>query len=97
MPVMRSSQYVAVATASAKFTNPMQPGFEYRFATNTNCWVKVTVTGGTAAADTADNHYVPAGGVVYLRNPDQYITTNAFVHVVRDSADGDATLSLIEE
>lgn len=91
-----STQYVAVASASAKFTNAMDPGKQYEFRTSTNCWVKVTVTGGAAAADTANNIYVAAGGVLYLANPDTSIKTNAFVHVIRDSADGDATLARID-
>ena len=57
MPVtMRTAQYVAVAGTSAKFTNAMVSGGQYRFTANTDCWVKVTATGGSAAANTADNH-----------------------------------------
>lgn len=93
---MTSSQYSAVGAVSAKFTNAMDPGRTYEFRTSTDCWVKVTVTGGSAAADTANNIFVKAGGVLYLANPDVSIKTNAFVHVIRDSADGDSTLARLD-
>jgi len=89
-----SSQYVAVAVASAGFTNPMDPGKLYRFISSTNCWVRVTTSGGSAAADTTNNHFVAANQEVYLRNPDVSSVANAYVKVIRDTADGDATLSL---
>lgn len=88
-----SAQYLAVAATSAKFTSAMAPGKLYRYVCAANSWVKVTATGGAAAADTANNHYIPANTAVLLRNPDTSITTNAFVHAIRDTADGDATLS----
>ena len=93
---IRTSQYVAIAGTSAKFAAAMASGQQYRFTANTDCWVKVTATGGAAAADTADNHYYVAGQTLLLANPDQGSETNAFVHVIQDSAAGDATLSLIE-
>jgi O-acetylhomoserine/O-acetylserine sulfhydrylase-like pyridoxal-dependent enzyme len=93
---IRSSQYVASGAASAKFTNPMEPGFQYRFVCSADVWVKVTVTGGAAAADTADNHFVAAGQPLLLANPDNSGTTNAFVHVIQQTGAGDCTLSLIE-
>lgn len=93
---IRSSQVSTVTNSSAKFTNAMKPGFTYRFTATTDCWVKVTATGGSAAADTADNHLYIKGQTLFLACPDQSSTTNSFVHMIRDSADGDATLSLIE-
>lgn len=90
-----SAQYVAVASASAKFTNAMVPGIIYRFTANTDCWVKVTATGGAAAASTTDNHLCLSGQTLILVNPDTSITTNSFVHVIRNTADGKATLSPI--
>jgi hypothetical protein len=98
MPALSASaQYVAVATASAKFTNPMSPGILYRFTANTDCWVKVTVTGGSAAASTADNHLCLSGQTLILAAPagDINTTANSFVHVIRNTADGKATLSPI--
>ena len=99
MPIgIRHTQYVAVGAASAKFTNPMQAGQQYLFVANTDCWVKVTVTGGAAAANTADNILYKAGmPPIPLKSPDNAgTTTNAFVHVIREAADGDACLMILE-
>lgn len=98
MPIgSRSAQYVAVGAGSAKFTTPMQPGQQYIFTANTDCWVKVTVTGGSAAANTADNIFYSAGQQLPLCSPDNgSTTTNSFVHVIYESAAGDATLRLVE-
>ena len=101
VPNIAGSERVAVAAASAGFTTPMKPGQVYLFTANTNCWVKVTTTGGSAVADTSGNMYVHAGQTVYLSNladfdnslPSGTTTTNGFVKVIRDSADGDATLT----
>lgn len=98
MSVKRSSQYLAVSNmASAQFTNPMLPGQMYYFNCNVDCWVRVTTTGGAAAANTADNILFKASQEpMALENPDTSITTNAFVHVIGDTAAGDAVLMLIE-
>lgn len=88
------TQYTAVTDTSAKFTNAMHPGKQYTFSCDVDCWVKVTVTGGAAAADTANNILVKAGTVLPLANPDNSATANAFVHVIRQgSTSGDATLT----
>lgn len=92
-PIIRASQVSTVTNSSAKFTNEMAVGQVYRLAVNTNTWFKVTVTGGSAAADTTDNHFLGSGQAVFLRSPG---TGDGFVHVIRDSADGDASLSLCE-
>lgn len=94
---IRSTQYVAVAASSAKFTNAMVSGYQYMFTANTDCWVLVGATGGSAAADTANNILYIKGQVLFLANPDSDSTTNSFVHVIQDSAGGDATLALIED
>ena len=90
-----SAQYLAVATASAKFTNAMVPGQLYRFTANTDCWVKIGVTGASAAASAADNHLCLSGQTLILRNPETSETDESFVHVIRNTADGKATLSPI--
>lgn len=91
-----SAQYVAVVTASAKFTNAMAPGSVYRFTANVDCWVKRAATDGAAAADTADNHLVLSGQTILLVG-DPLTATNNFVHVIRaGSTDGKATLSLLK-
>ena len=92
-----STQYLSVTGTSGKFTNPMVPGRQYLFSADIDCWVKVTVTGGAAAADTADNILYKAGQLLPLANPDISATTNAFVHVIRQgSTSGDATLALLQ-
>lgn len=98
--ISASAQYVAVATASAGFTNPMVPGVLYRFTANTDCWVKVTTTGGAAEASTANNTFCISGQVLILASPDydaaspsSATTTNGFVKVIRNTADGKATLT----
>ena len=90
---------MAVAVASAGFTNPMSPGMFYRFTANTDCWVKVTTTGGAAAVSTADNQLYIAGQVLRLQSPDGTgVTTNAFVHAIKDTGmpDGRASLGIEE-
>jgi hypothetical protein len=89
------AQVMTVATASAKFTNAMEPGKRYRFTSTTACWVTVAATGGAAVVATANNHYCPADGTLILRNPAIDGATLAFVHAIRVSADGKASLSPI--
>lgn len=93
MPMtLGTSQYLAVATASAKFTNAMTIGVQYLFTCSSDCWIKVAATGGAAAADTADNHFVKAGARVPVCALN---STLSFLHAIRDTADGDATLSVV--
>jgi hypothetical protein len=97
MPIgIRHTQALSVTTSSAKFTNPMQPGQQYMFTCDTNCWVKVAVTGGSAAATTADNIRYIAGMSLPLKSPDSgTTTTNSYVHVIGDAA-GAASLCIVE-
>ncbi len=87
------AQYVAVGAASAKFTAAMEPGKLYRFVASTDCWLKISVTGGAAAANTADNHLYIAGQTLILGNPETSEIDEAFVHVIRITADGHANLA----
>lgn len=87
-----SSQVLAVGASSAKFTNAMAQGVQYFFTCESDCWIKVAATGGAAAADTADNYFVKAGMMIPLCNQEDSGTTNSFVHAIRQTADGDATL-----
>ncbi len=89
---VQSSQVLAVAGSSGKFTNAMAQGVQYLFSCESDCWIKVAATGGAAAADTADNIFVKAGMVVPLCNLEDTGTTNSFVHAIQQSAAGDATL-----
>jgi hypothetical protein len=81
------------AGASAKFTNPMQPGCQYIFSCEVDCWIAVGATGGAAQADTAGNVFVKAGQEIPLANLEDSGTTNSFVHVISQAADGDASLT----
>ncbi len=87
-----SSQVLAVGASSGKFTNAMAQGVQYFFTCESDCWVKVTAAGGSAAADTPDNFFVKAGMTIPLCNMEDSGTTNSFVHAIRQAADGDATL-----
>lgn len=98
MPVtITSTQVLAVGVASGKFTNSMVPGKQYIFTCESDCWIKVTATGGAAVADTANNIFVKAGMVIPLACPETSSRTNAFVHAIRQTADGDATLCQLDE
>lgn len=95
--VRRSVQVATISDSSVKFTTPMQPGLDYVFVANTDCWVKVTTTGGAAVADTADNFFVLSGTEVPLRSPDNSgTTTNSFVHAIRNTANGTGCLIIVE-
>lgn len=90
-----SSQIRVTSGTSSQFTNPMVQGGQYLLRCEAATWVKVTATGGAAAADTADNHFVPAGGQLLLANLESTGTTNSFVHVIQDSAAGQCVLTLL--
>lgn len=93
MPLtLETSQYLAVGASSAKFTNAMTVGVQYVFTCSTDCWVTVAVTGGSATANTANNHFVKAGARVPLA---ALSSTVAYVHAIRETDDGDATLSVV--
>lgn len=91
----RISQTLAVTGASAQFANAMESGQQYRFTANTDCWVKVSDTGDSAVAAAADNHLYIKGQTLWLAIG-QGETVDGFVHVIRDTADGSASLSLYE-
>lgn len=90
-----TSQKLAVAATSAKFANAMAQGVQYLFTCENDCWITIAATGGAAIADTADNIFVKAGMVIPLCNMESSGTTNSFVHAIRQSADGDATLTAV--
>ncbi len=89
---VQSSQALAISGSSGKFTNAMAQGVQYLFSCESDCWIKVAATGGSAAADTADNIFVKAGQVIPLCNLEDSGTTNSFVHAIQQSVAGDATL-----
>jgi hypothetical protein len=91
-----STQVGTTSGTSQKFTNPMDNGKTYLFTCEQDCWIKVTVTGGAAAADTANNIFVKAGMVIPLANPDVSGTTNAFVHFIQQTTAGDCSLARLD-
>jgi hypothetical protein len=91
--LIRQSEYVVVAAASAKFATAMVPLTNYRFVSTVDCYINIGATGGAAAASDG-SHLVGAGQEVIIQSND---VTNGFCHTIRiGSSDGVATLSLIE-
>ena len=86
------SQALAVTGTSGKFATAMQPGVQYMFTCESDCWVTVAATGGAAQPDTAGNYFVKAETPLPLCNLEDSGTTNSFVHAIRQSVDCDATL-----
>ena len=82
-----------VTSSSQKFTLPMQPGQQYVLSTSTDLWFKLAATGGSITARAASAVFLGAGGAALLQNPDA-ATTDAFVFIIRDSADGHASLAI---
>jgi hypothetical protein len=87
--LITSSQILTVAATSDEFTSKMVVGYNYRLISTTNCWFKISATGGTAAA-AANNVYLAAGVPIEIKATD---ATDAFVQVIRATADGTANLA----
>lgn len=88
-------QTLTVGAASAKFTAAMAPGAVYRFTANTDCWVTTGLTGGAAVAGAAENTLVLSGQTILLTGSPLTATGN-FVHAIRNTANGTATLSKLQ-
>jgi hypothetical protein len=86
-----SSDYKAVTSSSTQFDTTMIAGVQYVLRSSVDCWIR-TGSNPTAAADTDENHFVKAGFPVLLAKKE----TATKVAIIRDSADGDATLSALE-
>ncbi len=99
MPLVKSvvsAQALAVqVAASGKFAAAMEPGCAYEYCCEVDSWITVGATGGSAAADTANNVFVKAGTREPLANLEDSGKTNSFVHAIGQTAgaDGDATLT----
>jgi hypothetical protein len=92
MPIFYgTSQYTTVTSSSQKFTNACVVDHWYRLSSSTDAFFSVGATGGSASAG-ADSHFIPAGG---FRDFMVESAANGFVHIIRDSADGKATLTLL--
>jgi hypothetical protein len=89
-----TSQVATVSGTTAKFTNAMTVGNWYCLVSDTDIWWNVGATGGSAVADTANNHFLQAGREKWLITDNA--TTRGFVHVIQSTAGGTAVLSLYE-
>jgi hypothetical protein len=90
---IRQSQYLAVGATSGAFASEMIASRLYRFTANSDCWVRIGGVADSAAANTANNHLYIKGQTIYFSRT---AGDDGYVHVIRDAADGAATLSLIE-
>jgi len=87
---LTTSDYKPVTSTSTQFDTTMVSGVQYVVTSSVACWIRIG-SNPTAAADTDQNHYVPANTMV----PVAANGTATKVAIIRDSADGDATLSAI--
>lgn len=86
-----TAQYQTVTSSSAKFAAAMAFGEQYVFTTTTDCWITTAATGGSVTASAAGAMFVAAGSAVLLTPDDDGSVW--FVHIIRDSADGKASLT----
>lgn len=90
MATFKTSQYLAVTTASQEITTAMPIHMQHRFSANVDCWIKISATGG-AATKGAGSHFIKAGQAVGLEAESAAV---AFVQVLGEAA-GHATLSVV--
>lgn len=92
-PVSKSvgSLFVAVEVGSAALATELLPGKVYLFCSSTNCFFKQGFGAQTAAA-AADNVFAPAGAEFFIHG-----SNGTHLSVIRDTADGKATLHEIQE
>jgi hypothetical protein len=92
MPALLNTTATATVTAvtitSAQLT--MVAGTRYRLASTTAAWVAFG-SNPTAVAGAANNHLILAGGTLDI----QCSAAALKLAIVRDTADGNATLSLV--
>lgn len=82
---------VAVVIASAELASTLLPGKVYQFCSSTACYFKQGFGAQTAAA-AANNIFAPVGVPFYIHG-----SNGTHLSVIRDAADGRATLHLIQE
>lgn len=81
-------QYLAVASASAQFTNACTEGAKYVIVSTTACWAKFGAD-PTAVGRAAGNHYIPPNVPIEIVAS----MPSMKVALIRDAADGHASLS----
>jgi len=84
----RAPAYLAVGSASGQFATTMTEGAKYVVISTTACWAAFGAD-PTAQARTAANHYIPPNV------PIEVVASmpSMKVALIRDSADGHASLS----
>lgn len=91
VPVAASSLYSTVTSSAASFS--AMTGKRYVFSSNTACFIKQgPAAGSPTASSAAGSMYVPSDSFITI-DP-KYGDT---VSVIRDSADGKATLQEVAE
>lgn len=88
-PVARpegATQKITISATSAKTTEFTTDYTVVRVAVNTDCYIRIGATGDDATTSYA---YIPSGFVEYF-----YVMSGDFLHFIRDSADGFATVTI---
>ena len=88
---LTTSDYKAVTSTSTQFDTTMVSGVQYMVVSSVAAWIRIG-SNPTAAADTDQNHYLPANVARFVAASG----ANNKVAIIRDTADGDATLSAVE-
>jgi hypothetical protein len=83
---------LGVTASSQTLTSTLATNRLYSLATATALWVKQGFGAQTAAAATANNVFVPAGGTIYLHGGN-----GDTVAVVQDTAPGNCSINMITE
>ena len=84
-----TSDVKAITSASVTFDTTMVSGVQYLLRANTALWYRISSASTAAAANTDENHYVPAGGSALLAASGAANKVTA----IRDAVDGYASLS----
>lgn len=81
-----------VTAASAEVATTLAASKTYVFASSTACWIRQAAVTTAAVAGAANNSFVPAGLQVFIHG-----SNGAFLTVIRDAADGRASVTPIDE
>ncbi len=85
-----TSAYTAVTGTTAQFATTMVKGVQYVLRADTDLWWRADTSNPTAAANTAQNHFLAKGQTAFIAG------TGFKVAVIRATADGNASLSVME-
>lgn len=88
IPLAFKTSAVSTVTASSQqFATTMASGVQYVLRSSTNCWWRADSSNPTAAATTAQNHFLAAGQSALISGAGNKVA------IIRDAADGVASLS----